>query len=107
MICRFYNNNKHLFKKVKVLKSEKNILLNPHMKMQSIEAVKRSVINQLGIAYLPLFSVKEEIENGVLCQVKTEIDDHIFTSVVVYHKNKWVSPQMQLFLYILKECIIQ
>ena len=82
---------------------QKDIELNPYMKLQSIEAVKRSVINGLGIAYVPEFTVREELKNGYLIQLKTELDGKSFPSLFVYHKNKWLSPQMKLALQILIE----
>ena len=84
---------------------KKDIVLNPNMKLQSIEAVKRSVMNNLGIAYVPEFSVREELKSGALLKLDTELDDMIFPSVYVYHKNKWISPQMKLAFEILQELI--
>lgn len=84
---------------------KKDIVLNPMMKLQSIEAVKKSVMNGLGIAYVPSFSVQEELRNGSLLQLKTELDDKLFPGVCLYHKNKWISPQMDLALKILHKHI--
>ena len=42
--------------------SEKDIILNPPMKVQSIEAVKRCVMNNLGIAVVPTYSIGEELK---------------------------------------------
>lgn len=83
--------------------SAKDIILNPYMKMQSIEAVKRSVINNLGIAYIPVFAIRNELEKGLLVHIKTELDDKMYNSVCVYHKNKWLNPQMKLALKLLDE----
>lgn len=81
----------------------KDILLNPPMKLQSIEAVKKSVMNHFGIAYVPLFSVEEELQDGSLIRLETELDEQFFPAVCVYHRNKWISPQMQLAFRILHE----
>lgn len=83
--------------------SKKDIVLNPGMKLQSIEAVKRSVMNNLGIAYVPSFSVEDELKEGSLLQLKTELDDIIYPAVCVFHRNKWISPQMELAFKILHE----
>ncbi|MCD8189215.1 MAG: LysR family transcriptional regulator [Clostridiales bacterium] len=74
----------------------KAIVLNHHMKLQSIEAVKRSVRDNLGIAYVPRFSVEEELDNGSLIRLATELDDRLYASVCVFHKDSWISPQMEL-----------
>ncbi len=83
--------------------SEKDILLNPLMKVQSIEAVKRCVMNNLGIAVVPTYSIGEELKNGSLMPVKTELDEKTYNSFYIYHKNKWISPQMELALDLLKK----
>ncbi len=82
--------------------SEKDILLNPPMKVQSIEAVKRCVMNNLGIAVVPTYSIGEELKNGSLMPIKTELDEKTYDSFYIYHKNKWISPQMKLALSLLK-----
>lgn len=81
----------------------KDIVLNPPMKVQSIEAVKRCVMNNLGIAVVPSYSVTEELKNGSLKLIKTELDEKIFNSIYLYHKNKWISPQMKLALNLLEK----
>ena len=81
--------------------SNKDILLNPPMKVQSIEAVKRCVMNNLGIAVVPTYSIGEELKNGSLMPIKTELDEKTYDSFYIYHKNKWLSPQMELALDLL------
>lgn len=101
MICNEPNSNYQ--RGITGYLKRKDIILNPYMKMQSIEAVKRSVMNNLGIAYVPIFAIREELKNGSLIQIKTELDERMYTSVCVYHKNKWISPQMQLVLQLLDD----
>jgi len=83
--------------------TEKDIVLNAPMKVQSIEAVKRCVMDNLGIAVVPTYSIEEELKNGSLMPIKTELDEKKYDSFYIYHKNKWISPQMELALKILKE----
>lgn len=83
--------------------AQKDIVLNPYMKVQSIEAVKRCVMNNLGIAVVPSYSVTEELKNGSLKRIKTELDEKTFNSIYLYHKNKWISPQMKLALDLLEK----
>lgn len=82
---------------------DKEIVLNPYMKVQSIEAVKRCVMNNLGIAVVPSYSVEEELKNGSLKQIKTELDEKKYNAIYIYHKNKWMSPQMRLALDLLDQ----
>ncbi len=82
---------------------EKDIVLNPHMKVQSIEAVKRCVMNNLGVAVVPTYSIGEELKSGALMPVKTEIDEKIYNSFYIYNKNKWISPQMELAMRLMEK----
>lgn len=82
---------------------EKDITLNPPMKVQSIEAVKRCVMTNLGIAVVPSYSITEELKNGSLIPIKTDIEKKTYRSIYLYHKNKWISPQMELALRLLKQ----
>lgn len=82
---------------------EKDIILNPYMKVQSIEAVKRCVMNNLGIAVVPSYSVVDELKNGSLIPVKTELDEKIYNGIYIYNKNKWISLQIELALRLLDE----
>lgn len=83
--------------------TEKDIILNQTMEMWSIDAVKKSVINNLGISYLPMFAVEEELKSGTLIQIKTELDDKLYYSFCSYHQNKWMSPPMELFLQLVQK----
>ena len=95
--------NANYQRKIDAYLEEKDIVLRPSMKLQSIEAVKRSVMNNLGIAYVPKFSVEEELKSGALLQLSTELDHNFYPAVCVYHRNKWISPQMEVAFKILSE----
>lgn len=84
---------------------QKDIVLNPYMKVQSIEAVKRCVMNNLGVAIAPTYAIEEELKRGALIPIKTELDEKIYNSVYIYHKNKWLSPQINLALDLLQSIL--
>lgn len=85
---------------------EKNISLNGSIIIQSIEAIKRSAASDLGIAFLPRFSVESELKEHALQELKTDLEDKKISAVISYHKNKWISPAMELFIRLIKESFI-
>ena len=82
---------------------EKDIVVDRMMEVGGIEAIKRSVASNLGVAILPRYVVEDELENGMLQEIPTGITGEKITAICVYHKNKWISPAMELFLHLLKE----
>ena len=79
-----------------------DIVLAGEMEVGSTEAIKRSVASRLGIAFLPSFTVEKELELGVVKELPTAMNGRL-ESVCIYHKNKWITPAMSLFIRILKE----
>lgn len=103
-ICHIQNDRNALYLKIlhQYLK-DKNITLETELELWSIEAIKRSVMSNLGIAFLPLFTVEIELRQGLLSEVKTDITNNKITALYAYNKSKWQSPAMTLFLQILDD----
>ncbi len=68
--------------------------VNP-LELSSIEAIKKCVINELGISLLPYYTVKEEIQQGILKQAKDITLPHQFSIQLAYHKDKNISLPME------------
>ena len=76
----------------------RNITLDHTIKLWSIPTIKNLVKNDVGITYLPSFTVEKELKTGELCKIETAIDHQKLTAVCAHHKNKWISPLMKLFI---------
>lgn len=76
----------------------REITLAPELEVWSIESVKRCVESELGVAYLPRFTVEKELSDGRLIEVPTEIEDGSMTAICVHDERRWISPAVQLFL---------
>ena len=77
---------------------EKNIILDHTIELRSIPTIKNLLKNNVGISYLPTFTVEEVLGTGELEAIHTDIGDKTITAVCAHHKNKWLSPLMQLFI---------
>lgn len=75
-----------------------DITLDHTIELWSISAIKRLVENDVGVSYLPTFAVEQELAEGRLCAIETGLDGRTITAVCGRHKNKWVSPLMQLLM---------
>ncbi|MFD2556694.1 LysR family transcriptional regulator [Sphingobacterium tabacisoli] len=87
---------------------EKEIKLTGQtLEVWSIESTKQSVISNLGIACLPLFVVKNELNEGKVNEIPIKDFKRKITMITAQHSNKWISPAMELFLHLLKEQHLQ
>ena len=81
---------------------DQSILLDHTIELWSIQTIKQLVLNDVGITYLPRFAVEQELAQGTLVEIPTGLSDATITAVCGYHKNKWLSPLMSLFLELLQ-----
>ncbi|MGI6026858.1 MAG: LysR family transcriptional regulator [Candidatus Scatomorpha sp.] len=85
--------------------SERDIVVDDVLELGSIEAIKRSVMSNMGVAMLPNFTVCQEVQNGQLDVIDTKMDNDRITAVCAYHKNKWLTPSMVRFIDLIKATI--
>lgn len=84
---------------------EKSIILDHIIELWSVPTIKNLVKSDVGVSFLPAFTVQEELGTGELEEIPTEITDKTITAVCAHHKNKWISPLMQLFMELCKNMI--
>lgn len=85
--------------------SEQDIIIESVLELGSIEAIKRSVMSNVGIAILPQFTVISEIKNKTLEVINTKMKNPQITAICAYHKNKWLNPSMKRFISLMKETV--
>ncbi|MDR3594951.1 LysR family transcriptional regulator [Clostridium sp.] len=90
-------------KKIESYFFDNNIFLDNTIELGSIEAIKKCVASNLGISFLPRFTVEEELESGKLKEIRVGCSDAKITAIYAYHKNKWISPAMSLFIELVRE----
>lgn len=81
---------------------DRSIRLDHTIELWSIPTIKNLVKSGVGISFLPAFTVEKEIESGELCEIPTDLSGRTITAVCGYHKNKWLSPAMRLFLSLIR-----
>lgn len=86
---------------------QKEITLGYRIELWSIPTIKNLVASDMGLSYLPSFTVEKELAEGTLCKIDTELDDRTITAVCGIHKNKWISPLMQIFIDLLTDPSIE
>lgn len=101
-VCHLQNDSNALYLKIfNEYLREKNIALETEMELWSIESIKQCVTSNLGVAFLPSFTVQNEIEQGLVKEIPIDSSFGTFTAIYAYNKRRWKSPAMELFLQIL------
>lgn len=81
----------------------RDITLDATLELWSIETIKRCVMSNLGFTFLPRFAAKEELAAGRLIELAAPISGIQDPALCARHKNRWVTPAMELFLDLLRE----
>lgn len=82
---------------------ERDITLDATLELWSIETIKRCVMSNLGFTYLPRFAAQGELAEGQLMELDAPISGVRFPTLCARHKNRWVTPAMELFMDLLRE----
>lgn len=102
-VCHIRNDPNALYLNIldEYLKS-KRISLESGIEVWSIEAVKKCVMSRLGIAYLPYFTVVDELSSGLLKKCKMDIEGNM-TAICAYYKSREAEPSIKLFKSLLEK----
>ncbi len=76
----------------------KSIILDHTIELWSVPTIINLVKSDVGISFLPTFTVREDLDAGTLEEIPTELAERTISAVCAYHKNKWISPLMRLFI---------
>lgn len=85
------------------LMAEHSIILQPILEMSQAKMLKELVIAGTGISFLPAYVIREDVLAGRLAVLDVP-DCHITEwRQLIRHRDKWVTPQMEAMVEILKE----
>jgi DNA-binding transcriptional LysR family regulator len=78
------------------------LAIKSHLTIRSINGQKQLILNHAGLALMPKWAVKDELENGLLVQI---LDQHIFSpyeslssTYAIYSKRELISPKIRVFI---------
>lgn len=71
---------------------------DPTLEFWSLEAIKQCVMADLGISFIPLIAVKNELMEGKLARLNWNDKVERVATQIAYHHKKWKSPVLTEFL---------
>lgn len=81
----------------------RGVELHPFLETGNTELIVNLVQQNLGVSFLPEYTVKEQVAKGTIAVLDVDFPPVEMWSQMVYHKNKWLTPQMKLFIRLVKE----
>lgn len=79
--------------------------LHPFWEVGNTDVITRFLLQNKGISFLPEYVVRDYLEDGRLVILETECEETVMWSQLVYHRHKYVTPQMGIFLELLQKHI--
>ncbi|WP_379127051.1 LysR family transcriptional regulator [Paenibacillus sp. sgz500958] len=83
------------------------VFLDPSLEFWSIEAIKQCVISGLGISFLPLVTVRNELAEGKLARLNWNDESQRVATQMIYHHKRWISPALSTFLDTVQKHAVQ
>lgn len=77
---------------------ERNISIDNMIDLSSINTIKNCVESNIGISYLPRFTVEQELREGTLQELVLTETPQMITPLCGYHAGKCVTPAMEVFI---------
>jgi len=82
---------------------EKDLLVSPLLEADNTCVLVNMVRNNIGISYLPEYTVQKSVEHGDICILPID-DFHLqFWCQIFVHKNKWITSQMEKFIELIRK----
>lgn len=84
---------------------DRKITLDNTIELWSIESIKKCVASNMGVSFLPLFSVLQELESGELTMLPFSSTPLTITALCAHHADRTVSPAMATFIDCMHQCL--
>lgn len=76
---------------------ERGLNVEPTLECMSTQLLLSSVERNNGVSLLPLYAVEEDVKDGSIAILNVRDFDMTMARQIVYHKDKWNTPEMQEF----------
>ena len=83
--------------------AEQGFTLHPFLEIGNTDVITQFVLQNKGISFLPNYVVSPYIQNGILVKLDTECPEITMWSQLVYHRNKYMTPQMEKMIAIMTQ----
>lgn len=82
--------------------ASKSLEINPFLELGNVEILKSLVEKNVGISFLPEFTVNKQIKEHKLAKIKI-VENFKVWRQLIYHKHKWVTAPMKVMINLIKD----
>jgi DNA-binding transcriptional LysR family regulator len=86
--------------------SEEKVEVANMIELNSVETIKRCVMEGIGVTMIPEIAVRAEIAQKKLAILPWAEDRLEAAILMIWHKDKWISPTLQAFMDTVREVIV-
>lgn len=83
--------------------AERGVELHPVLEIGNTSVITQFLLKNGGISFLPEYVVRGQLDRGRLVVLDTDCPKISMWSQLVYHRSKYVTPQMRAFIRLLEE----
>ncbi|MGF7047381.1 DNA-binding transcriptional LysR family regulator [Paenibacillus sp. DS2015] len=83
--------------------NSQGVFPDPSLEFWNIEAIKQCVMAGLGISFLPLVTVQDELNEGKLSKLVWNDENQRVATQIAYHTKKWQSPALSEFISVVQK----
>lgn len=87
--------------------AERGMELHPFLETGNTDIITRMLLENRGVSFLPEFVVRDYIGDGRLAALDAACPKIRMWSQLVYHKNKYITPQMERFAELIRRTCFQ
>lgn len=97
-----HEKNSQLYRLIMNIVNQMGFPLNISMTLGNIEAIKQAVAANLGISAVPRSALRNELEHGVLKEIKIKEKRWCYPYNLIYYKNKQLSPASEKLMELVR-----
>lgn len=79
--------------------------IQPFLETGNTDVITKMLLHNTGISFLPKYVISEYISARQLSILDVDFPQIEMWSQLVYHKNKWMTPQMKYFIELMKNAL--
>ncbi len=90
-------------KRLDELMASHSLEITPFLELGNVDMIRSLVEGGNGVSFLPAYALRESLKRGSLVKLRVAENPIGVWRQLLYHRNKWVTPQMRSMIELIKE----